>query len=112
MEQNSDNMAHATPDDGCAGGCPGCGGSTGTARDEEAGLSGWMLAAAAVLAFLLPLALAVVGAILMEPEILGGLIGLTAGVLLAVAVSRMMRRGDSPSTPSTKPGCPAEMENE
>ena len=82
---------------GCPGSCPACPeGGQDAPPCKEGALSGWRLAAMAVLAFLLPLALAVVGAVLGGSDevrqLAGAAIGLAVGVAIAVIGARWIRR--------------------
>jgi len=60
------------------------------------GLSGWALATAAFFVFVLPVGLAILGAILLRrdtnSQVLGALAGFVVGVLLAAIVARLLRR--------------------
>lgn len=79
--------------------CPGCeqGHSHEMPRNSiPGGLTGWPLAIAAFCVFVLPLGLAIAGAALTgkDPnwQLLGALAGFVVGVLLAMVVSRILRR--------------------
>ena len=77
--------------------CAGCGGCRPEGLAPGAGaLSGWRLGASAGVVFLLPLALAAVGAGLCGADrpwqILGALGGLVAGVAAAIVLARAIRR--------------------
>lgn len=77
----------------CGGDCGRCGLSEADAhRADAAGLSGWRMMLATGSSFLLPLALAALGAWLVGPsgvgQVLGAVIGLALGGLLGVLAMR------------------------
>ncbi len=85
----------------CPGTCPSClFGKEGRRPSSElcghAGLHGWKMVVFAIVVFLLPLLLAVCGAVIasgrqVKTEI-GVLIGLVAGIVIAVIFARIFRR--------------------
>jgi hypothetical protein len=80
----------------CPGHCPTCS-SNQKACAEPGLMTGWRLALSAACSFLLPLALAVAGAIALGPdatrETAGAFAGLAAGIVAAVVVHRIAGRG-------------------
>lgn len=78
----------------CDGGCPGCAHDPGGDLPEGA-LSGWKLVGTVGGAFLLPLGLAILGAVLAgtQPnrQVLGALIGLVSGLALAVLAAAVLK---------------------
>lgn len=87
----------------CAAQCTGCGGAE-TRPAEAGGLTGWRLTAVAAGVFLVPLLLAVAGAIVLPrfwpgpaAQIVGGAGGLLVGVVLAVVAGRLCRSASRPA---------------
>jgi chromate transport protein ChrA len=80
---------------GCDGGCPTCN-QDGTDGLPPGALTGWKLVGTVGGAFLLPLGLAILGAILAGTEtdrqVVGGLIGLLAGLAVAILASAVLAR--------------------
>lgn len=98
---NTEKSAGAS---GCEG-CSGCDHSHETPRSVSGGLCGWPLATAAFFVFVLPLVLAILGAVWVgrnpNTQLLGALAGFVVGVLLAVVVARILRRQNKNNTDST-----------
>ncbi len=86
-------------------GCSGCEHSHNMPCNISGGLSGWPLATAAFFVFVLPVGLAILGAILAgrdtNSQVLGALAGFVVGVLLAAVVARLLRRREKNKTDST-----------
>ena len=100
---------------GCTNPCCSCG-EMGGSPDAPAG--GWLVIAT-VLAFLLPLALAVVGAVLGSGhgavgQVVGALVGLAGGVVMAVAGVALAGRAGKLKGPGGQDAasCPGPAENE
>jgi len=85
--------ANAQDKRSCPAACPGCAGEAGAG-----GPSGWRLTLPAVGVFLIPLALAVVGATVAGPReagrALGAVVGLLGGLGGAAAAARLLGRKD------------------
>ncbi|MBS3820239.1 MAG: hypothetical protein GVY16_06150 [Planctomycetes bacterium] len=74
----------------CDGGCPGC---AGGAEPPADGLAGLRFVVPAMVAFLLPLAAAVIGSLIGGPghgRVAGAIAGLAAGLLAAILLGRVV----------------------
>ena len=84
------NELHPDKQIRCDGQCSGCRPQAGT------GLEGWRLVLLAAGTFLVPLAMALAGAILAggnrPAQVIGASAGLAMGVTVAIAINRVLRR--------------------
>ena len=87
-------LAANEPSAGCSGHCERCPAGSEEERTEPR-MSGWRFALSAFVVFLIPLALAITGAVLWRDnqtaQLAGALAGFAVGVLAAKGITRLIR---------------------
>lgn len=87
---------------GCLVGCRQCPGGGMGEQDPRGALSGWRLSVAALVVFLVPLILALLGSVVagssQTARLLGAICGLTVGVAAAILTARLIRPAGKEAT--------------